>query len=290
MWNRKRFWTGPAHHCLLCCCIPTAESNQRTITFQAYLGRAPGFLRQFDNGITPASTLLEIAAASGKLICGDAQLPSLVVIELAVAAHMQGKEQSQLLSCAIEKQFATAELCQTNISNNRITKLLTYMLRTVTVQQLKKVSHKKPAILFDFVKPTNMELPVPILTAQVARMACSAVNSPLLPFSFEEAVIMAADDVESCTKGVSACSILKPYIRTGTSLTVASPFQTIIIKSNTSHRVELQTITSSAYDSRVMDISGLQLTPKRGRQAINEYTLFWQRMESTQCSGSKDIW
>ena len=112
-WQRTRFWPSPVAHPLLTSCLLAPSDAASKLQLHAELTTAStACWRAFRLGgspTLPATTLLELAAGAGQLLCKDASSGQAAVLSATMVPQLQlTADQPLLLSCAVDKHSGTA--------------------------------------------------------------------------------------------------------------------------------------------------------------------------------------
>lgn len=289
-WRRRRFWAQTAAHALLHKCLPEASAFSGTILLQADLGTAAAaYLQQCSAGtpstcLLPVTALLEMAAASGALLCEDAAAAAPAVLGAAVGAQLQVVAgQPLLLTCAVDVCSGAAEVRHADAAARHQVQLLTYSLGRAGEGQL-------PAAQHGAAKPQSSAALAALLLVRVQRVAAAAaaaatadlvlpghsVSGYLLPLALCEA----AGSLAGGQQVVTSCAALLPR-HWAHSVSPASSRQALTVAAG-SGPSELHVAVSSGSGSSAVQICGLVLADAAasadGRS--DGYAIAWKRMQA----------
>ena len=286
-WRRKRFWAQTAAHALLHRCLPEASAFSGTILLQADLGAAAAaYLQQCSTGSTrllPVTALLEMAAASGALLCDDAAAAAPAVLGAAVGAQLQlVAGQPLLLTCAVDVRSGTAEVRHDDAAAMQQVQLLTYSLGQEGEAQL-------PAAHLDAARPQGSAALASLLlvrTQPAAATAAATTADLAMPghsmsgFQLPLALCEAAGVLAGGQQMVTSCAALLPC-HWAHSVSPAGSRQALTALAG-SGPSELHVAVSTGSGSRVVQICGLLLADVAASadRSSDGYAISWKRMQA----------
>jgi hypothetical protein len=298
-WHRKRFWAQTAAHALLHRCLPEASAFSGTILLQADLGTAAAaYLQQCSTGSTrllPVTALLEMAAASGALLCDDAAAAAPAVLGAAVGAQLQlVAGQPLLLTCAADARRGAAEVRQDDAAARQQVQQLSYSLGRAGQAQL-------PAARFDAAKPgasaalasllrVRMHLAAAIAAASTADLAMPAHS--LSGYQLPLALCEAAASLAGGQQVVTSCAALLPR-QWAHLVSPAGSRQALTALAGSSPSELHVAVSTGSGSSSTMQIYGLVLADAAvsADSRSDGYAIPWKRMQAgeadARCAGCK---